>query len=51
MLRLVIIDAANEYILSTPLDQLDTPEAGKRYMQIFKGKEGSPSGCKLYFWR
>ena len=38
MLRLVIFDAANEYILSTPLDQLDTPEAGKRYSQIFTEK-------------
>ncbi|HEY1769684.1 MAG TPA: hypothetical protein VGG02_05460 [Chthoniobacterales bacterium] len=36
MLRLVICDAANEYILSTPLDQLDTSEAGKRYTRIFK---------------
>lgn len=38
MLRLVIFDAANEYILSTPLDQLDTPEAGKQYWRIFKEK-------------
>jgi hypothetical protein len=38
MRRLLIYDAANEYILSTPLDQLDTPEAGKRYSQIFKAK-------------
>jgi hypothetical protein len=36
MLRLVIYDAANEYILSTPLDQLDTSESGKRYTKIFK---------------
>ncbi len=36
MLRLVIYDAANEYILSTPLDQLDTAESGKRYTEIFK---------------
>src|SRR5580704_8167579 len=36
MLRLVIYDAANEYILSTPLDQLDTTEAAKRYARIFK---------------
>jgi hypothetical protein len=35
MLRLVIYDAANEYILSTPLDQLDTSESGKRYTKIF----------------
>ena len=38
MLRLVIFDAANEYILATPLDQLDTPEAGKRYSQILAKK-------------
>jgi hypothetical protein len=38
MLHLVIFDAANEYILATPLDQLDTPEAGKRYWQIFNEK-------------
>ena len=36
VLRLVIYDAANEYILSTPLDQLDTPESGKRYTRIFQ---------------
>jgi len=34
MRRLVIYAAGNEYILSTPLDQLDTPEAGKRYLRI-----------------
>ena len=33
-LRLVIYDAAIAYILSTPLDQLDTPEAEKRNAQI-----------------
>jgi hypothetical protein len=38
MLRLVIVDAANEYILSTPLDELDTTEAGNRYSQIFQQK-------------
>jgi hypothetical protein len=36
LLRLVIYDAADEYILSTPLDQLDTPESEKRYTRIFK---------------
>jgi hypothetical protein len=35
-LRLVIYYAANEYILSTPLDQLDTSESGKRYTRIFE---------------
>jgi hypothetical protein len=36
MRRLVIYEAANEFILSTPLDKLDTPEAAKRYSQIYK---------------
>jgi hypothetical protein len=36
MLRLLIHDAANEYMLSTPLDQLDTTEASTRYTRIFK---------------
>ncbi|HEY6924159.1 MAG TPA: hypothetical protein VI653_11875 [Steroidobacteraceae bacterium] len=49
MLRLVIIDAANEYILSTPLDQLDTPEAGKRYMQIFKEKREAHPAANFAF--
>jgi hypothetical protein len=31
-------DAGNDYILSTPLDQLDTPEAGKRYSEILQAK-------------
>jgi len=34
--HLLIYDAGNEFILSTPLDQLDTPEAGKRYSQIYE---------------
>ena len=38
MRHLLLYDAGNEFILSTPLDQLDTPEAGKRYLQIFRGK-------------
>jgi hypothetical protein len=38
MLRLLIFDAANEYIVSTPLGQLDTPEASKRYSQILQEK-------------
>lgn len=49
LLRLVIIDAANEYILSTPLDQLDTPEAGKRYMQIFKEKREAHPAANFTF--
>jgi hypothetical protein len=45
MRHLVIYDAGNEYILSTPLDQLDTPEAGKRYSQILTQKmDAHPAG-------
>jgi hypothetical protein len=32
--KLLIYDAGNEFILTTPLDQLDTPEAGKKYLRI-----------------
>lgn len=49
MLRLVIYDTANEYILSTPLDQLDTPEAEKRFSQIFKEKMKAHPGAKFFF--
>ncbi len=38
LLQLVIYDAGNEYILSTPHDQLDEPEAGKRYSKIYREK-------------
>lgn len=47
MLRLVIYDAANEYILSTPLDQLDESESGKRYTKIFKEKLESHPAAKF----
>jgi len=36
--HLLIYDAGNDYILSTPLDQLDTPESGKRYSEILQAK-------------
>jgi hypothetical protein len=36
MRGLVSFDAGNEFILATPFDQLDTPEAANRYAQIFK---------------
>ena len=49
MLRLLIFDAANEYILSTPLDQLDTPEAEKRYSQIFKEKMEAHPAANFVF--
>lgn len=38
MRRLLIYDAGNEYILSTPLDRLDTPEADERYSQIYRSE-------------
>ena len=36
MRQLLIYDAGNDFILSTPLDQLDTAEAGKQYSQIYR---------------
>jgi hypothetical protein len=49
MLRLVIYDAANEYILSTPLDQLDTAESGERYTKIFKDSLEAHPAAKYVF--
>jgi hypothetical protein len=49
MRRLLIYDAGNEYILSTPLDQLDTPEAGKRYSEIFKEKMDAHPAANFAF--
>ena len=49
MLRLVIYDAANEYILSTPLDQLDTSESGKRYTRIFEETLKAHPAAKYVF--
>jgi|SRR5579871_3443772 len=49
--HLVIYDAGNEYILSTPLDQLDTPEAGKHYSQIYRQELQSHPGAKFSFSR
>ena len=47
--HLVIYDTGNDFILLTPLDQLDTPEAEKRYMQIRGEKlRGRPAGT-YYF--
>ena len=34
MRQLLTLQASNEFILSTPLDQLDTPEAGQKYLRI-----------------
>lgn len=36
MRKLIIYDIGNEYILSTPLDQLDTPEASNHYSDIYR---------------
>ena len=49
MMRLVIYDAANEYILSTPLDQLDTSESGKRYTRIFEETLEAHPAAKYVF--
>jgi len=49
MLRLVIYDAANEFILSTPLDQLDTSESGKRYTRIFEETLETHPAAKYVF--
>jgi hypothetical protein len=46
---LVIDDAGNEFILSTPLDQLDTPEAGKRYLQIYAEKMRAQPAANFTF--
>jgi hypothetical protein len=47
--QLLVLDAGNEYILSVPLDQLDTPEAGKRYLQIYKEKLEAHPTASLSF--
>ena len=49
MQRLVIYDAASEYILSIPLDQLDTSESGKRYARIFKEAMDAHPAAKYEF--
>jgi hypothetical protein len=38
MRQLLVYDAGNDFILSVPLDQLDTPEAAIRYSQIYREK-------------
>jgi len=45
----VIYDAGNEYILSTPLEQLDTPEAADRYSKILKEKMQAHPAAKFTF--
>jgi len=49
MRQLLIYDASNEFILSTPLDQLDTPEAGKRYLRIQREKVDAHPAATFVF--
>jgi hypothetical protein len=49
--KLLIYDAGNDFILSTPLDQLDTPEAGKRYAQIYKAALAAHPAANFIFDR
>jgi hypothetical protein len=46
---LVIYDAGNDYILSTPLDQLDEPQAEMRYSKILKEKMETHPAAKFIF--
>jgi hypothetical protein len=46
---LVIYDAGNEFILSTPLDQLDNLEEGKWYLQIYTGKMQAQPAANFTF--
>jgi hypothetical protein len=49
MRDLVIYDAGNEYILTTPLDRLDTPEGAGRYVQIHDGRMKAHPAANLTF--
>jgi hypothetical protein len=49
MRQLVILSAGNDYILSVPLDQLDTQEAGRRYSQIFQEKLAAHPAARFSF--
>ncbi len=49
MRQLLIYDAGNDYILSTPPDQLDTPEASKRYSQIYRAEMKSHPAADYTF--
>jgi len=51
MLRLVIYDAANEFIFTTPLDQLDEPQMAERYSKILREKMNAHPAVKLAFRR
>ena len=47
--HLLVFDAGNEFILSTPSDQLDTPEAGTRYEQIYRAKMDAHPAANFVF--
>ena len=49
MRDLVIYDAGNEYILTTPLDRLDTPEGAGRYVQIHDERMKAHPAANLTF--
>lgn len=49
MRSLLIFDAGNEFIMTTPFDQLDTPEAASRYTQIYKQKLQSYPAANFAF--
>jgi hypothetical protein len=49
MQDLLVYDASSDLILSTPLDQLDTPEAEKRYDQIYAVKLAAHPAAKFTF--
>jgi hypothetical protein len=46
---LVTYDAGNEYILATPRDQPDDPQAEKRYMEIAREKAAAHPNLKYVF--
>ncbi len=49
MRHLLIFDAGNAFILSMPLDQLDTPEAARRYEQIYAGLRNAHPAARFAF--
>ena len=49
MRHLLIYDAGNDFILSTPLGQLDTPEAGRLYSQIYRKKMEAHPAANFVF--
>lgn len=47
--QLIIYDAGNDFILSTPLDQLDTPQSADRYARILREKMKSHPAANYTF--